>query len=347
MSMRPPFRAWIICSVLAMGLTSAGLGMAQPTADPNRRATELYKKGNELYDKAKFADAETMYRAAFELRQSFEIAGNLGDVEMIQGKPREAAEHLAFALREFPPSGKPAQKEALRKRLREAAALIGTVKVTVNMPDAEVVLDGKAIGKSPIEQEFYVDRGQHVLEARFAGHEPAKETITATSGSTHDVSLTLKKIEPPKPPPKPVVSGPEAGGGDAPKKNVILIIGGAMVSVAAVATGVGLTVAANGKADDAVALKGVMDGRGAPLCNAYLPSDNETASQCSALREMLSDKGTYTNTAVVAYVVGGLAAAGTAVYALWPAPKSRKSMVVRPVPVVTGREGGLWLTGTF
>ncbi|HLM74225.1 MAG TPA: tetratricopeptide repeat protein, partial [Polyangiaceae bacterium] len=125
--------------------------MAQPTTDPNQRATELYKKGNEFYDKGKFADAETMYRAAFELRQSFEIAGNLGDVEMIQGKPREAAEHLAFALREFPPSGKPAQKEALRKRLREAAALIGTVKVTVNMPDAEVVLDGKAIGKSPIE----------------------------------------------------------------------------------------------------------------------------------------------------------------------------------------------------
>lgn len=41
--------------------------MAQPTQDPNQRATELYKKGNEFYDKGKFADAEMMYRAAFEL----------------------------------------------------------------------------------------------------------------------------------------------------------------------------------------------------------------------------------------------------------------------------------------
>lgn len=105
--------------------------MAQPTQDPNQRATELYKKGNEFYDKGKFADAEMMYRAAFELRQTFEIAGNLGDVEMIQGKPREAAEHLSMALREFPPSGKPAQKEALKKRHREATALIGTVKLTI------------------------------------------------------------------------------------------------------------------------------------------------------------------------------------------------------------------------
>jgi tetratricopeptide (TPR) repeat protein len=320
--------------------------MAQPTTDPNQRATELYKKGNEFYDKGKFADAETMYRAAFELRQSFEIAGNLGDVEMIQGKPREAAEHLALALREFPPSGKPAQKEALRKRLRDAASLIGTVKVTVSAPEAEILIDDKPLGKSPIEREIYVDRGDHVIEARLAGHEPAKEKITATTGSTHDVSLTLKKIEAPKPPPKPVE--PVETGSDAPKKkNVIIIIGGAMVSVAAVATGIGLTVAANSASDDALAQRKVLFDRKAPFCNAYLPSDNITADQCKALHEALSDKDSYTNTAVVAYVIGGLAAAGTAVYALWPAPKNRKSTVVRPVPVVTGREGGLWITGTF
>jgi tetratricopeptide (TPR) repeat protein len=319
--------------------------MAQPTTDPNQRATELYKKGNEFYDKGKFADAETMYRAAFELRQSFEIAGNLGDVEMIQGKPREAAEHLALALREFPPSGKPAQKEALRKRLRDAAGLIGTVKLTVSAPEAEILIDDKPLGKSPIEREIYVDRGDHVIEARLAGHEPAKEKITATTGSTHDVSLTLKKIEAPKPPPKPVE--PVATGSDAPKKNVMIIIGGAMVSVAAVATGVGLTVAANSAADDALAQKNAMNARGAPLCNNYLPSDNQTASECDALRGSLSDQGSFSNTAVVAYIIGGLAATGTAVYAFWPAPKNRKSTVVRPVPVVTGREGGLWITGTF
>lgn len=345
MSMRPRFCAWIICSVFAVGMTSGGISMAQPTQDPNQRATELYKKGNEFYDKGKFADAEMMYRAAFELRQTFEIAGNLGDVEMIQGKPREAAEHLSMALREFPPSGKPAQKEALKKRHREATALIGTVKLTVSAPGAEILLDGKVLGKSPIEHEFYVDRGDHEIEARLAGHEPAKEKLTATAGSTHEVGLTLKKVEPPKPPPKPVV--PVEPASDSSKKNLIIIIGGAMVSVAAIATGAGLTVAANSKVDDARALRSSMHARPAPLCNAYLPSDNQTASECIALREMLSDADSYSNTAVVTYIIGGLAAAGTVAYAFWPAPKNPKSTVVRPVPVVTGREGGLWIMGTF
>lgn len=346
MSMRPPFRAWFFCSVMAACIGTGALAHAQPTTDPSQRATELYKKGNELYDKAKYADAETMYRAAFELRQSFEIAGNLGDVEMIQGKPREAAEHLAFALREFPPSGKPAQKEALQKRHREATNLIGTVKITVNVPNAEIQIDGKVVGKSPIEYELYVDRGERLIEARLVGHEPAKETIAATSGSTHDVSLTLKKIEKPKPQPKPAL--PEEGADKGPpKKNTIIIIGGAMVSVAALATGIGLTVAANGKAEDAQAMKKALQDRNAPLCNAYLPSDVETANQCNALRQTASDIDSFSNTAVVAYVIGGLAATGTAIYAFWPTPKNRKSTVVYPIPVVTGREGGLWLTGTF
>jgi hypothetical protein len=121
----------------------------------------------------------------------------------------------------------------------------------------------------------------------------------------------------------------------------------AMVAVAGVATGIGLTVVANRKSDDALAQKNAMDARGAPLCNNYLPSDNQTASECAALHESLSDKNAYSNTAVVAYVIGGLAAAGTAVYAFWPTPKNRKSTVVHPVPVITGKEGGLWLTGTF
>jgi hypothetical protein len=319
---------------------------AQPASDAGQRATELYKKGNELYDKSKWAEAETMYRAAFELRQSFEIAGNLGDVEMIQGKPRDAAEHLAFALREFPPSGKPPQKEALQKRLREATNMIGTVHVKVSVPGAEVLVDGKVIGKSPLDYDIYVDRGERLIEARREGYEPAKEKVTATSGSKHDVSLTLKKKEAPKPPPPRKTGGEEEASTGGLKRNTVVIISGAMVSVGAIATGIGLTAAANGRATDGLVLRQTMDGRGAKLCND--PGvDTLTAMECQMLQKTLDEKDSFSNTAVVAFIIGGVAATATAVYAFWPAPKGSKAAVVRPVPVVTGKEGGLWLTGRF
>lgn len=349
MSMRPHSRALILCSVLATSVASGGSLYAQPSADPNQRATELYKKGNDYYDKAKWADAETMYRAAFELRKSFEIAGNLGDVEMIQGKARDAAEHLAFALTQFPPSGKPAQKEALQKRLREATIMIGTIHVKVNEPGAEVILDGKPLGKSPIESDVYVDRGDHVMEAKLEGYEPVTEKLTATAGSTHDVNLTLKRKEAPKSTlPPPGAGG--AGAGEAPsgssKPNTVIVIGGAMVSVAALATGIGLSVAANGKADDAVAIRDQLRVRGAPLCNTS-GLDAATAMSCADLRSTLEDKDSFTNTAIAAFVIGGVAATATAVYTFWPLRKTSKAAEVRPVPVMTGKEGGLWLMGRF
>jgi hypothetical protein len=120
-----------------------------------------------------------------------------------------------------------------------------------------------------------------------------------------------------------------------------------MVAVAGVATGIGLTVAANSAAEDALTKRNALAARKAPFCNAYLPSDSQTASECNALRETLSDKDFFSNAAIIAYVMGGLAAAGIGVYASWPTPRGRKTTVVRPVPVVTGTGGGLWIAGTF
>lgn len=328
-----------MCGALAAGLSLTGAAPAQVKIDPEKRATELYQRGNEFYDKSKYAEAETMYRAAWELRQSFEIAGNLGDVEIIQGKPREAAEHLSFAIRVFPESGKPAQKEALRKRLREAASLVGTVNISVNVPGAEVFVDGKSVGKAPLANEIYVDKGDRVIEAKLEGHEPATETVKATAGSTHDVKLALKAL------PKPKKDVGDGGGGSSSSGSTAktgLVVGGIIVTTAALATGIGLTVAANGKSTDA---NGLLD-RSQKIpgtCPAKEPV------LCGELLSAWEDNDSYTNMAVTSFVVAGIAGAATAAtYFLWPtSKKSSRAAALRPVPVVTSTEGGLWLTGTF
>lgn len=337
MTKRPHYRAWILCGALGACLFASGGASAQPTLDPNQRATELYKKGNEFYDKSKWADAETMYRAAFDLKKSFEIAGNLGDVEMIQGKPRDAAEHLAYAIRQFPPTGKPAQRVALEKRLQDATNLIGTVNIKVSVLGAEVFLDGVSLGKAPLEHELYVDRGDHVVEAKKEGYEPAKEKLTATPGSKHDLSLTLKQ----KPKPVPVKKPDEVedSGSD---KSVALLVGGGIVTTVALATGIGMTVAANGKSSDADAQRA-----GMPVGVCASPIAAAYQASCTTLLDTLNDQDSFTNTAIAAYVIAGVAGAATATYALWPTRKSSGVASVRPVPVVTATESGLWLTGTF
>ncbi|HRI71928.1 MAG TPA: hypothetical protein PK156_47170, partial [Polyangium sp.] len=131
-------------------------------ADDTARAKELYDMGNKLYDEQKWAEAEAAYQSAWNLRKSFDLAGNLGDVEMQLKQYRDAAEHLSYAYDEFPTGGKPEVREALGKRIEEARQQIGVLQIKTNVIGARLYVDGKLVGQSPLEKGVFVDVGQRV-----------------------------------------------------------------------------------------------------------------------------------------------------------------------------------------
>jgi hypothetical protein len=57
---------------------------------------------------------------------------------------------------------------------------------------------------------------------------------------------------------------------------------------------------------------------------------------------------TFHNAGVPLLVAGGVVAAGTLAYALWPrSPRVERSGQMRVLPVVGPQASGLWLTGSF
>ena len=58
-------------------LPQAALAQPSPT-DPGARADELARQGIELGKKHKWIEAEVLFREAWSVKQSFDIAGNLG-----------------------------------------------------------------------------------------------------------------------------------------------------------------------------------------------------------------------------------------------------------------------------
>src|SRR4051812_7384647 len=80
---------------------------AMSAAAAVEKADELYRQGNEAYKQNRLKDAYGFYREAWNLKQSYDIAGNLGAVELAINLPRDAAEHLIHSLRQFPANGKP------------------------------------------------------------------------------------------------------------------------------------------------------------------------------------------------------------------------------------------------
>lgn len=131
------------------------------------RAIEMYQQANTLYLNQQFAEAYELYKAAWSLRPNYKVAGNLGNCEYDLHKYRDAAEHLAFALRENPEQGIAATRTYFAERLADATRYVGTVEVEVdNAAVAELFIGKKHVGNFPEANRIYVEPGSHIISAR-------------------------------------------------------------------------------------------------------------------------------------------------------------------------------------
>jgi hypothetical protein len=297
--------------------------MAEASVDAATKQRELYDQGNKLYDAKKWPEAEAVYLAAWKVKKSYDLAGNLGDVEMTNGKARNAAEHLAYALREFPAGGKPALREMLIKRFGDAQKLVGTLHIQVNKAGAEVFVDDRSIGYSPLDQMVFVEPGDRRIEARLEGYLAAAQSLTIAKGASKDVQLALL---------------PASGGAST----AILVTGGAATGLA-LGAGVILTVLSAGKAGEADTTLATLKQSGDPNPCQTRPTDCNSIDSARHARDALA------NGAMVSFIGAGALAAGTATYWLLasrsgaPSPSSG----FRVIPTVASGQGGVVITGVW
>ncbi len=315
---------------------------APNSADP---ADELFAQGNEAFDKGALDTAYDLYQKAWALKRTFDIAGNLGQVELKLGRFRDAAEHLDFTIRLFPPTGKAAPREAIRRALMAARKEVGALTVTVNVQGASVLIDGKSVGLSPFEAPIFVDPGKRTVEATLEAHLPTRIVIDIGKDESRNVGLSLTPKNQPPPPPR----------------NLPLLITGFGLSLAAAGTGIGLMLASSSKGSDADALLSDLVAS-EPDGKCPCGSDEERGR----LKGLRQDHDLLFNVAVGAFVGAGVLAVGSAAYALTPsfqrptttkaaqastAPTSRAAnrRVVLPqiAPWITEQSGGVIVLGTF
>src|SRR6185437_10486880 len=124
-------RSAIFATCLAVSVCATAGAVAQPSTPPpagpksdarTDQARELHIKGVALYEQGQFDKAEAAFLAAWALKKHYQIASNLGACEMKLGRFRDAAEHLAFFLREQPSTGNPEDRKRTQALFDEATA---------------------------------------------------------------------------------------------------------------------------------------------------------------------------------------------------------------------------------
>ena len=213
--------------------TSAGQSPPKTaTADTSNsaEAARHYEEGVKAAKSERWNKAHEEFLAAWKLKQHYQIAANLGRAELQIGKYRDAAEHLAYFLREAP-NVDGAERAAAQAMLDKARAKVGALRVGVNPEGAEISIDGVPVGKSPLPHEVFVEPGSRTFAARLKGYAPAEVSLDVAAGSSHQVVLRL--VENPTAERRQPSLVPAATTGEGGPNKGILIGGMAATAIAA------------------------------------------------------------------------------------------------------------------
>lgn len=334
----------LICVALSAPLSAAA---EEPAVDSSSdRARDLFERGLATWSGGDPEGARQLFIEAWELSRSFDVAGNLGHVELELGRYREAAEHLDYSVRHWPVGESRTLLEDMRGKLKQAKAHVGTVRISVDPPDAHILVDDVDQGIVPAGGNVYVEPGLRTFQAEREGAASEHEFLKARAGEEYTLNLAL---------PRDSASGsPSQTEGAGLRVDV-----GARDSLSdlkwpVVVTGASLAVVGLGVGTYFLVQKGKHSRTGADLRRDF-PSDScagTTTPRCDDLRGVANDGKQATSLAWGGLAAGGVLAVGTALaWWLWP-ESSSKEVAVRALPLADagGNTGSFWggvLTGTF
>jgi len=324
-------RISLLLTVFAVGLAAPpALAQAAPGAAPaadtaDDGARRLFAEGTAELNAGKAASAETKLRAAWQIKKSYDVAGNLGAALLELGRHAEAAQLLAYAADNLPAGGKPSVKKWVLDLLRQARSEVCAVRVRVSLDGAQVRVNGEGAGTSPLAHGRYVPPGALVVEVSKEGFEPHREVQRCAAGSESELTVTLAAKEPRR---VPVVTTTR---GAWP----LYVLGG--TGAAALVAGGVLIGAAHAPEDEIRGLSRSIQARGGTC-----PGD----PRCDDLARRASASDTMSRAGVGLLVGGAALSAAAGLYWFWPSLRGSPS-AVGVVPVASSDGGGLVASGRF
>lgn len=342
----------LLAVLLALGTSVQAA--AQPTPEPAtkeseealEKARQLFADGSKDYQQKQYAKAYVSFIASWALKQHYATAANLSDCEIRLGKYRDAAEHLAYAIR-LAPKEETAQRRKLEAAFAQMQAHVGTVTITVDVEGADVLVDEIVIGKSPLADPVFANPGRHRIRARGRQSSSKEEVVDVAPGSTQAIPLRLEAL----------AAGSAAtlvaqtdGSSDArtpqpmPKTGAhpspAVLIAGTALSLAGLGLGIGLATTSTRRADDAD--DKVDELRQSGESNAC----GRQPAACADIDRDRRARDTLATGATVSFVLAGAVATGTVVYGL-VTRRSTSTAELHVMPAVGTRQGGVVVLGRW
>jgi tetratricopeptide (TPR) repeat protein len=356
MMLRRILASLLVCSHLASS-------MAWAQGDPKAAAHEHYEKALAAFDDERFQDAADEFETAYRISPAFAVLYNLGRVYVALGRPVEAVQAFEKYLAQGGTAVAPGRAQEVRAEIERQRARVGTLTVRTVPAAAEVRLDGRLVGKTPLAQPVLVSAGKHTVEALLSGYVPALRELNVAGLAQIEIDLRLDPVVVAEsatrvgnaPPTQSAVasgsapSAPPTADSTPPAAGARVVEGGSisngMRSWGYLVAAVGLLGGATG---GVIALIGVRDGNDAlnRASNATAPNPTAMAQYAQASRDFQADKSETELGWMLAGVGAGVLLGGALLVAI--SPDRKMTAGVRAVaPWIAANGGGVGMVGVW
>ena len=199
-------RRWLI-TILFLSIACLVVLPQSAHADDKAKAVKLLKEGDALLERgdrywaankpekglAAYEEALAVYNEAHEAFPSPKIYYPIAEAEQKLGLYLEAMRHYQAMLQE---SENPEAElvEQVDAAIAEVRKNLGGLELIVEQDGAEVTVDGKNLGTTPLAGIHYFSAGKHKYTVTLEGHTPIEETLEAKRGHVVTRQVRLDRM---------------------------------------------------------------------------------------------------------------------------------------------------------
>jgi len=177
---------------LAAACALPGLpSLAFAQTDPKASADEHFKRGVDLFRDRRFGDAATEFEEAYRLSPAYVVLYNIGQVDAALGRSVEAVDAYEKYLKQGASQISPERTREVQIELAKQRDRIGTVALRTKPEGAEIRMDGKWIGKSPLAQPVRATVGRHTFDAFLSGYAPQVYEVEVVGRAERPLEITF------------------------------------------------------------------------------------------------------------------------------------------------------------
>jgi tetratricopeptide (TPR) repeat protein len=178
----------ILCFVVFL----ASSADAEVGSEPNReRARALLHEGNEKLDQGLYLEALNRFEQAYSIFPSPKLLFNIAQTLNELGRPLEALDHYERFVHDFPKEESPEQWRLAHERIFQLQGAIAAIEIQSNVVEAQVAVDGRSVGVTPLERPIRLLPGPHAIVIGKSGFERQVIELSLRAGETITRRVTL------------------------------------------------------------------------------------------------------------------------------------------------------------